>query len=52
MIGAMNAPDVRARLSANGFDPNGTTPEQFGAFRKAEEARWGRVIKQAGIARQ
>ena len=25
------------------------TPEQFGAFRKAKEARWGRVIKQAGL---
>ena len=52
MISALNAPDVRARLAANGFDANGTTPEQFGAFRKAEEARWGRVIKQAGITRQ
>jgi tripartite-type tricarboxylate transporter receptor subunit TctC len=52
MISAMNTPDVRARLAANGFDANGMTPEQFGAFRKAEEARWGRVIKQAGIRQQ
>jgi tripartite-type tricarboxylate transporter receptor subunit TctC len=49
MITAMNAPDVRAKLAAHGFDASGSTPEQFGAFRKAEEARWGRVIKQAGI---
>jgi tripartite-type tricarboxylate transporter receptor subunit TctC len=52
MIGAMNTPDVRAKLAANGFDANGTTPEQFRAFRKAEEARWGKVIKQAGIQQQ
>lgn len=52
LIGAMNTPDVRARLAANGFDANGMPPEQFGAFRKAEEARWGRVIKQAGLRQQ
>ena len=52
IVSAMNTPDVRARLAASGFDANGTTPEQFGAFRKAEEARWGRVIKQAGLKQQ
>ena len=49
LTGAMNAPEVRGKLAANGFDPNGTTPDHFGAFRKAEQARWGRVIKQAGL---
>ena len=52
MVKAMNTPDVRAKLAANGFDTGGSTPEQFGAFRKAEEARWGRVIRQAGINQQ
>jgi len=52
MVKAMNTPDVRAKLAANGFDVGGSSPGQFGAFRKAEEARWGRVIKQAGIGRQ
>ena len=52
IVKAMNAPETRARLTANGFDPGGSTPEQFGAFRKAEQARWGRVIKQAGIQQQ
>jgi len=28
------------------------TALEFGAFRKAEQARWARVIKEAGIARQ
>ena len=52
MVKAMNTPDVRGKLAANGFDTAGSTPEQFGAFRKAEEVRWGRVIKQAGISKQ
>jgi tripartite-type tricarboxylate transporter receptor subunit TctC len=49
---ALGSPDVREKLAANGFDPGTGTPETFGAFRKAEEARWARVIKQAGIAPQ
>ena len=32
LTGAMSAPEVRTKLAANGFEPNGTTPEQFGAF--------------------
>lgn len=52
MTTAMYTPDVRTKLAAHGFDVAGTTPEQFGAFRKAEEARWGRVIKQAGISQE
>jgi len=49
MLKAMNSPDVRSKLAANGFDTVGSTPEEFGRYRKAEEARWGRVVKQAGI---
>jgi tripartite-type tricarboxylate transporter receptor subunit TctC len=52
VVKALNSPDVREKLAANGFDPGGSSPEQFGAFRKAEEQRWARVIKQAGIAQQ
>jgi len=40
---------IREKLIAQGTDPVGTTPEQFGAFMKAESAKWGRVIKEANI---
>jgi len=49
MVKAMQAPEIRAKLGANGFDPVGSSPEQFGVFRKAEQARWGRVVQEAGI---
>jgi tripartite-type tricarboxylate transporter receptor subunit TctC len=52
IVKALDSPDVREKLAANGFDPGGSSPAKFGAFRKAEEARWARVIRQAGIARQ
>jgi len=49
IVRTMNDADVSAKLTSNGFEIDGRTPEQFGAFRKAEEVRWGRVIKDAGI---
>jgi tripartite-type tricarboxylate transporter receptor subunit TctC len=45
----MGAPDVRERLAADGAEPTVGTPEQFGAFIKAEIAQWTKVIKNAGI---
>jgi tripartite-type tricarboxylate transporter receptor subunit TctC len=49
---ALESAEVREKLAANGFDPGTRSPQEFAAFRKAEEARWARVIKQAGIAAQ
>jgi tripartite-type tricarboxylate transporter receptor subunit TctC len=34
---------------ASGAVAVGSTPAEFGAFLKAEMAKWGRVIKEAGI---
>jgi tripartite-type tricarboxylate transporter receptor subunit TctC len=42
-------PDVRKTLSDQGADLQGGTPEDFGAFMRNESARWGAVVKQAGI---
>jgi len=48
---ALQASDLNERLSALGADPTPTTPEQFGAFLRAETDKWARVAKQAGIYR-
>jgi tripartite-type tricarboxylate transporter receptor subunit TctC len=45
----LNAPDVRERLSAAGFEPIGTTPEQFGPYIRDEVAKWAKVVKATGI---
>jgi tripartite-type tricarboxylate transporter receptor subunit TctC len=42
-------PDTAERLSGEGAQPTASTPEQFGAFIKSEIARWGKVIKGAGV---
>ncbi len=49
ILKVMNVPEIRARLMAQGTDPVGSTPAQFAAFRKAEENKWARVIKEANI---
>jgi tripartite-type tricarboxylate transporter receptor subunit TctC len=45
----LRRPEVRERLAALGAEPVGSTPEEFGAFVRAEHARWGKVIREKGI---
>jgi len=42
-------PDVKQKLAALGFIPIGDTPAEFAAYLKAEGAKWGKVIRDAGI---
>ena len=42
-------PEVQARLKAFGMLPSTMTPEELGAYQKAEVAKWAQVIKAAGI---
>jgi len=46
---ALALPDVRASYTDSGFDTVGDTPEEFAAFIRAEHARWGKLIAEAGI---
>jgi tripartite-type tricarboxylate transporter receptor subunit TctC len=45
---AMQMPDVREKLLQMGFMIIGNTPEQFGAFLRAEVAQWKRVVEVSG----
>lgn len=46
---ALRQPDIVARASALGLDPEGSTPEDFATFQRAEIAKWGGVIRAADI---
>jgi tripartite-type tricarboxylate transporter receptor subunit TctC len=49
-LGAIvKSPDVAERFAADGATPVGSTPQQFAAFLKSEMAKWGKVIREAGI---
>jgi len=45
---ALNAPEIKERLSGQGAEPVGNTPEQFAEHIKAESAKWARVVKDSG----
>ncbi|MCW5735855.1 MAG: tripartite tricarboxylate transporter substrate binding protein [Enhydrobacter sp.] len=42
-------PEIRQRLLQLGFEPVSGTPEQLAAFEKQERAKWGPLIKAAGL---
>jgi tripartite-type tricarboxylate transporter receptor subunit TctC len=49
LIKILSTPDIRKGLSEQGADVQGGTPEEFVAFMRHESARWGTVVKRAGV---
>ena len=45
---ALRTPEMMERLSSQGADPVGNTPEQFSEFVRAEIAKWAKVVKASG----
>lgn len=45
----LRIPEIASRLSSEGAEPVGSTPEQFAKFLHAETLKWAQVIKAAGI---
>ena len=48
IVRILNLADVRAKLLQEGVDPEGTTPQEFSAFIRAEVEKWPRLVKAAG----
>jgi tripartite-type tricarboxylate transporter receptor subunit TctC len=46
---ALKMPDVRAKLESAGIDIQGGTPQDYAALIKSDLAKWGKVVKAAGI---
>ncbi len=42
-------PELRSRLLSEGAEPAASSPQEFGAFFRAEIAKWTRVVQKAGI---
>src|SRR5467141_2756227 len=49
LVKAMHAPDLKERLAAMATDPATSTPEEFADYIKREIAKWGEVVRQAGL---
>ncbi|MGQ0650761.1 MAG: Bug family tripartite tricarboxylate transporter substrate binding protein [Betaproteobacteria bacterium] len=48
-VKALLAPDVRERFAAQGANVVGSSAAEFASFIRAEHARWGKVVREAGI---
>src|SRR5216684_1929955 len=49
LVRIMHAPELKERLAAMATDPATSTPEEFGDYIKREIAKWGEVVRQAGL---
>ena len=46
---ALSTTTIQEKLSSQGMEPVGGTPQAFDVFLKAEIIKWGRVVKSANI---
>ncbi len=46
----VSAADAREKLVAAGFEPVGSTPEQFAAELSADITNWGKIASEIGIS--
>ena len=51
-VKAVQSPELRERLSQQGFMAVASGPEQFAAFFRGEVAKWARVVKEGGLQPQ
>lgn len=49
ILKALQHPDVKARLAAQGAEPLGSSPAEYAAYVKKEIARWAGVVKASGV---
>jgi tripartite-type tricarboxylate transporter receptor subunit TctC len=50
VVKVLQMPDIKQYLFSQGLDPAPTTPEEFGAYIKAEMAKWAKVVRAAGAS--
>jgi tripartite-type tricarboxylate transporter receptor subunit TctC len=48
LVKALNAPDVREKMLAQGADPTPMTTAEFASFMAAERAKYARIVKASG----
>jgi tripartite-type tricarboxylate transporter receptor subunit TctC len=47
---ALTVPAIRDKFIAEGADPAGNTPDEFGAYMRKETAKWAKIVKASGAA--
>jgi tripartite-type tricarboxylate transporter receptor subunit TctC len=49
IVRVLQLPEVRTRLSGDGAEPVGNTPEEFAAYMRAETLKWVKVVRDSNI---
>ena len=49
IVRVLARPDIKERFLAAAIEPIGSTPEEFMAVLKADQAKWGKLIRELGI---
>ena len=49
LVKVMHSPEMKDKLAATGTEARTSTPEEFAAYIKSEMAKWGDVIRKAGV---
>jgi tripartite-type tricarboxylate transporter receptor subunit TctC len=52
IVGILGAAQAREWFAEQGGEPKGERPDEFAAFIKAEHAKWGVIVREAGIVAQ
>ncbi len=48
-VAVINLPEVREQLQSSGLDPAPSSPDALRSYIRAEHAKWGKLIRDAGI---
>jgi tripartite-type tricarboxylate transporter receptor subunit TctC len=49
LVRILHSPDIKEKMKAEGVEAVGGTPQEYAAHLKEELARYGRIVKSAGI---
>jgi tripartite-type tricarboxylate transporter receptor subunit TctC len=52
IVKLLRQPEVKQRVLDTGAEVVGSTPEEYGAVLRNELSTWGKVIREAGLAKQ
>ena len=52
VVEVLKQPEIKEKFLALAIEAVGTTPEEFAALLKEDMAKWGKVIKDAGIVEE
>ncbi len=48
IVAILHLPEVAERLSGQGAEPVGSTPEEFAAYIRSETVKWAKVVRESG----